>query len=71
MVEEHEMIALEARAHVARITMPELCRMAGKHPQSWYRARKRGRANYTLIDPLERAMADLERQNDLARSRVD
>lgn len=60
MIHEPEMIALEQRAHAARVTMPQVCRKAGKHPQSWYRARARGAANYTLIDPLEKAMTEIE-----------
>ena len=66
MIHENEMAELERRAHMARITMPELCRIAGKHPSSWYRARSRGRANYTLIDPLEKAMDQLERERKSA-----
>lgn len=60
MIYVPEMVALERRAHEARITMMGLCKRAGVFPQSWYRARKRGSANYTLIDPLERAMREIE-----------
>ena len=62
MIHEPEMILLEQRAHAARVTMTDVCRYAGIHRQSWFRARKRGRANYTLIDPLEKAMDAIERE---------
>jgi len=65
MIHEPEMIALEARAHAARITMPELCKRAGKFRQSWYRARKRGRAEYTLFYPLEQEMAKVEAERQM------
>ena len=66
MVHEDELIALEKRAHAARVTMAEVCRRAGKHRQSWSRARRRGRAEYTLIDPLEKAMATIESERATA-----
>lgn len=62
MIHENEMKAIEARAHALRKTMPQVCRLAGKFPQSWYRARARGKANYTLIDPIETALATLEKE---------
>ncbi len=60
MIHEAELIELERRAHEARVSMRDLCRKAGKHPQSWYRARKRGRAEYGLIKPLEDILKELE-----------
>jgi len=66
MIHADEIAELERRAHKVRVTMPELCRMAGKHPSSWYRARSRGRADYTLIAPLESAMDQLERERKSA-----
>ncbi len=62
MIHETELVALEQRAHSARITMRQLCVRAGVHPQSWYRARKRGRAEYTLVLPLELEMDAIERE---------
>lgn len=50
------------RAHKARVTIPMVCKRAGIHRQSWSRAMKRGNANYTLIDPLEKAMAAIEQE---------
>jgi hypothetical protein len=64
MIHKEELLALEKRAHAARISMPELCRRAGKFPQSWFRARKRGRADYTLIDPLERMIKVIEAERE-------
>jgi len=61
MIEKHELDAIETRAHALRVTMPQICRIAGKHPQSWYRAKARGRAEYTLIKPIESTLDDLER----------
>lgn len=50
------MDAIKARAHAIRLTMRELCVIAKVHPQSWYRAYKRGRADYTIIRKLEGAL---------------
>jgi hypothetical protein len=60
MIHIPEMLVLERRAHNARTTMAGVCKRAGIFPQSWYRARKRGSANYTLIDPLEKALSAIE-----------
>jgi hypothetical protein len=60
MIGETDLIAIEARALAARVTMPDLCRRAGKFPTSWYRARKRGRADIRLIAPIERALDEIE-----------
>jgi len=66
MIHEAELGALEARAHEARITMRQVCVRAKIHPQSWYRARKRGRAEYTLIDPLEKELSAIEQERSSA-----
>jgi len=57
-----ELVAIERRAHEARVTMPTVCKRAGVFPSSWYRARKRGAANYTLIDPIEKALTEIEKE---------
>jgi hypothetical protein len=62
MISKPEIDAIEARALAARITMPDLCRKAGKFPSSWYRARQRGRAEISLIAPLETALDTIERE---------
>lgn len=67
MIHKAEMEALKERAHAARMTMPDVCRRAGIFPQSWHRAFKRGKANYTLIDPLEKAMSDIEQERESAK----
>lgn len=64
MIHAPEMIAIERRAHEARVSLPTLCKRAGIFPSSWYRARKRGSANYTLIDPIEKALAQVERERE-------
>lgn len=56
MVEKQEMDAIKARAHVIRMSMYDLCKLAGVHHQSWYRAYKRGRADYKIIRKLEGAL---------------
>ncbi len=40
--------------------MSDLCKRSGKFPQSWYRAKKRGRAEYKLIDALEATLRAIE-----------
>ncbi len=60
MINETELIALEARAHALRLSMTEVCKLAGKHRQSWFRARKRGRAEYPFIRALESALEAFE-----------
>lgn len=56
--------SIPLRAHKARISMSSLCKRAGKHRQAWSRAMKRGRADYTLIDPIERALTAIEAERD-------
>lgn len=60
MIHKTELDALERRAHEARISMSDLCKRSGKFPQSWYRAKKRGRAEYKLIDALEATLRAIE-----------
>lgn len=62
MIHKAELDALKDRAHAARLTMTEVCRMANVWPQSWHRAFKRGRAEYTLILPLEKTMDAIEQE---------
>lgn len=62
MIHKAEMDALKNRAHAARISMPDLCRAAVPlvHPQTWYRAYKRGRMEYRAFKRLEDAVSTLE-----------
>lgn len=60
MIHADELDAIVARAHALRISMPDLCRKAGVFPQSWYRAKKRGRAEYKIIKPIEIALSEME-----------
>lgn len=60
MVHEPELTYIAQRAHAARVSMAAVCKRAGKHRQAWSRAMKRGRADYTLVDPIERALTAIE-----------
>jgi DNA-binding phage protein len=60
MIHEPELIAIELRAHILRLTMTEVCREAGVHRNGWFRARKRGRADYRTVTPIERTLDRLE-----------
>lgn len=62
MIHKPELDAIAARAHAVRMTMAEVCKRAGKHRQSWHRAYKRGKAEYTLIWPLEQALDAIEKE---------
>lgn len=65
MIHKDELTALERRAHEARISMGALCRRAGIFPQSWSRAKKRGRAEYRLVLPLEQELKRVEAEREL------
>jgi hypothetical protein len=66
MIGKTELDGIEVRALAARVTMPNLCRRAGKFPSSWYRAKARGRADIALIDPIERALIAVETERAMS-----
>lgn len=65
MIHQDEIAALESRAHAARITMRDVCKRAGIFPQSWYRARKRGRMEYAPYVRLEAELASIESERSM------
>lgn len=61
MIEQPEIDELVHRAHVAKVSMVEVCKQANVFRQSWYRAKGRGRMEYSLYRKLETGLAELER----------
>jgi len=59
-----EIDAIERRADNARLTMRELCELAGILQPTWSRAKSKGRVSVSTIRRLEEQLAKVEGRPD-------
>lgn len=60
MLGQKEIAAVERRAAALRLTMAELCALAGMQQSTWSRARQRGTVREKVVRRLEAALVASE-----------
>lgn len=55
-----DIAAVEERAAAARLTVQELCEIAGVFTSSWSRAKTRGKIRVTMLRKMEHALDEIE-----------